>query len=689
MIVAKNTRRGSALPVPCQTPKSVKCPLGRILNCQSKSLNEDHNTASMIHSLPPDLVICIAFWLLEQPLRPNSFAAARLSAMDLISFVLVSKFTRNVIYTHGRALRLEAVSLSSPCVMHPFVEEECTSTTCGTTGGRFFNQMLKQSMSLVQLNIFKRTQDLMVAHCSLPHCSNRFLKMSNSLLQSSSPLYVNSTTDYLKDASFALQKLVVGDKTVKLQVVDSNSKQFHIIGGQHARGDAPGGVLLASFERAIDGSNTPVPSTLRYASSRTASVFSPTSSLQRGAIIKPKREICSVTIRGSIVAVTHFDDESRNGYLGTHTIALWSAVDGTLISTSDSHSGVNEAIWMRIDSRQGRSDVVEVYTLVRDLEDRGEVHGRYRSVEVCVHRYTMSTKEWDGVERTHIHLGSLMQRGSTWNYAQVYDDNFILSWSSGLVMEDYHIATESPVASIAIVVHGWIERDFLPYNHVSSMHRILVVNCNKSNTCPTNIDNLAVHPIEDFSLTAECSLNSGILHSYKNTPDRVMRRIPNIHLSPCGTVLITIPKCKQVFVKSRIKLYRLHKVHGWIIHSSHDSVNQWNGYRGPGADISGDLSMFGDLFNTGIDRSKYLNGCGIFVRQPISSYSSCGKYLAVLYNSYTLVIDVYEALCNERLVVTWIRAWSQSAPVSISWVDGLFFGTHHGVLHIGSSSTPA
>jgi hypothetical protein len=646
-----------------------------ILDTGSTTPTSSSTTESLFRLLDHDVLVAIVRQLLWQPLHPN-FRTSHLAAKDLASLLQTCRFWRDAIYANGQSERLEAAALASSCI------------PSAIDGGehRYFYQMLRQVRSAIQVTLLDTAIQLMVTHCALPHCSGAFRALQS---YSTSVLSVDSKSIRYSTPHHALTRRALEGLTIQLAVAHASHVRHGIVVAQEPRDGAAGGVLLATTRSQKEARS------FVYVHARKAQVFSPISSLQRGATITPKVDVLCAAVCGDAIVLCHRVDGHEPAeipmHLRSHAISVWSSGQGTLTSSSNARRGTVRGIWVVPGTSTDKGAFFEIYTLVGSVGTTEEQHAR-TMLNVRVDRYALATREWSFTQSTPIHLASERHYGVHWKYhswPQMHGDN-----RCGIHLWDHSAATTSPLGRVALVVSGWIA----PLEHgdasenaqrryeLAYRYRALMVG-KRDRVQMSMFDSILPLEVEEMQ---KFEMKVGNAHFERlGIEDAVDRQAPEPHLSPCGTVLVTLPQhCGSAAPAPQpVSIFTFHPKRGWVLQSCHRHVDKWHGK--PLASFSAGLRAFAaeqehaDLHEF-VDVDHDIGWRGQWRR---SSFSPCGKYLMLLYRFHILVVDVHESLCNDRLRVRFVLVNGQTRPQAISWVDGLFLQTSHGVQHIGSYPT--
>tara|TARA_Y100000389_G_scaffold53988_1_gene49799 strand:+ start:120 stop:2123 length:2004 start_codon:yes stop_codon:yes gene_type:complete len=653
-----------------------------LLDADATTLISSSTTESLFRLLDHDVLVAIVRQLLWQPLHPANFRAGHIAARDLAALLQTCRFWRDAVYANGQSERLEAAALASSCI------------PSAINGGehRYFYQLLCQVRSAIHVTLLDTAIQLMVTHCALPHCSGAFRALQS---YSTSVLSVDCKSSRYSAPRHALTRRALEGLTIQLAVAHASHARHGIVAAQEPRDGAVGGVLLATSRHGQKEARSFV-----YVHARKARVFSPISSLQRGLTIRPKVDVLCAAVCGDAIVLCHQVDEhepvegSRS-----HAISVWSSEHGTLTSSSNARRGTIRDIWVVPSTSTDKGAFLEIYTLVGSVGTTEEGHAR-AMLNVRVDRYALTTREWSFTQSTPIHLASERHYGEHWKYhswPQMNDGS-----RCGIVLWDHSVATASPLGRVALVVAGWIaplehgdasENDQRRYE-LAYVYRVLMVSKRDrvkmsmfDSILPLEVEEMDKYEIKQRDVPDELHA-SGVLSTTLSIEDAVDRQAPEPHLSPCGTVLVTLPQhCGSATPADQpVKIFTFHPKRGWVLQSCHRDVDEWHGK--PLDPFPDGLRAFAakqedmDLHEWIVDHDIGWRG-----QWRRSAFSPCGKYLMLLYIFHILVVDVHESLCNDRLRVRTVLVSGQTRPRAISWVDGLFLQTSHGVQHVGSYPT--
>ena len=651
---------------------------GTLLSADVAMPERASTTESLFGLLDNDVLMAIVRHLLWQPQHPATFRAMHLAAKDLASLLQTCRFWKEAIYASGNAERLEAAALAAGCV----------PTETRDADNRHFRQLLKQVRSSIHVALLETAIQLMVTHCALPHCSGAFVALQS---YSTSVLSVDAHSARYAGAQHALTRRALEGVTIRLAVAQASHVRYGITSAQGPRGDAPGGVLLASAPTHDVATRSFV-----YVHASEARVFSPTSSLRRGATITPKVEVYCSAVCGDAIVLCHRTGPAVEGlplYQREHAISVWSSELGTLLSTSSARKGAVAVIWVAPGTSTDKGDFLEVYTLVGSRTRSPEQHDLLRqAMGVSVDRYALATKEWSATQSTPIHLASARHYGVHWRY---YSAGWDSSEATGVRLWDSSTASESPLGRVALSVSGWmgplLEND--PFDETAEgryvrcyRHRTLVVGKRaRVNMCMFD----SVLPLEVEEIQ---KIQKRWTPSVLDVENTVEEEMPEPHISRCGNVLVTVPEFETAATKRAVHIYTFHPERGWVLQARHSCVDVW--HNKPLPDFAKGLTAFSaEQEHPGLQEFMSLThsveerGWGWPGRWKRSSFSPCGKYLMLLYRFHVLVVDVHESLCHGRLRVRFVLVNGQTRPHAISWIDGLFVQTGHGVQHVGTYPT--
>lgn len=642
-------------------------------------------TESLFRLLDNDVLVAIVRQLLWQSPHPPNFRTGHLAAKDLASLLQTCRFWKDAIYANGQSERLEAAALSSSCI------------PSAIDGGehRYFYQMLRQIRSTIHITLLDTAIQLMVTHCALPHCSGAFRALQS---YSTSVLAVDSKSARYRSPRHALTRRALEGLTVQLAVAQASHVRHCIVSAQEPRDGAAGGVLLATT-RGQSKAHSFV-----YVHARRSQVFSPISSLQRGATITPKVDVLCAAVCGDAIVLCHRvhghepEPAEREMHLRSHAISVWSSKQGTCTSSSNARRGTMRGLWVVPETSTDRGAFLEIYTLVCSEATTVEQRRR-RTLNVRVDRYALATREWSFTQSTPIHLASERHYGVHWKYHS-WSQNSGHDDRCGIHLWDHSAATTSPLGRVALVVAGWLA----PLEHgdasandqrryeLAYRYRTLIVGkrdrvrlCLFDSILPLEMDEMHKYEMKHREVPNELLWEG--LPTILGIEDAVDRQSPEPHLSPCGTVLVTLPHeaGRTALPPQPVSIFTFHPKRGWVLQSCHRHVDKWQGK--PLANFSSGLHAFravqehADLHLHLHESVDVDHGTSSWRR---SSFSPCGKYLMLLYKFHILVVDVHESLCNDRLRVRVVLVTDQTRPQAISWADGLFLQTSHGVQHIGS-----
>lgn len=649
---------------------------GALLDADVAVPERASTTRSLFGLLDNDVLMTIVRHLLWQPQHRESFHGMHHAAQDLASLLQTCRFWKEAIYTSGHAERLEAAALSTSCI----------PAGTDSADNRHFRQLLNQVRSNIHVALLETATQLMVTHCALPHCSGAFTALQS---YSTSVLSVDAHSARYRGVQHALTRRALEGVTIRLAVAQASHVRFGIAAAQGPRGDAAGGVLLASAP-----TNDVEARSFIYVHARKARVFSPISSLQRGVTIAPKVAVHCASVCGDAVVLCHRVGQVGEGvplHHAHHAISVWSSEHGTLLSTSSSRKGAVATIWVALGESTDKGDYLEVYTLV-GTRLRSTAQGSDRQiVNVNADRYALATREWSSTQTTPIHLASPRHFGWHWRY---YDLGEGHSHAAGVKLWDSSTASESPLGRVALGVSGWmgpmLSSD--PHNTVAKgryvhcyRYRVLVVG-KRSRVRMSMFDSILPLEVDEIQ-----RYEKPRRHDYDilQTEDCVDAQAPEAHISRCGNVLVTVPEYDNADAKHAVHIYTCHPERGWVLQARHSHVDVWRGKPLPA--FSKGLSAFAaeqehPAIHQFIAHAHNVEerAWGWTGRWKRSSFSPCGKHLMLLYRFHVLVLDVHESLCNNRLRVRFVLVNGQTRPHAISWVDGLFVQTGHGVQHVGT-----
>jgi len=640
---------------------------GTLLSADVAMPERASTTESLFRLLDNDVLMAIVRHLLWQPQHQETFRAMHLAAKDLASLLQTCRFWKEAIYASGHSERLEAAALAGGCV----------PAETSDADNRHFRQLLKQVRSSIHVALLETAIQLMVTHCALPHCSGAFVALQS---YSTSVLSVDAHSARYAGAQHALTRRALEGVTIRLAVAQASHVRYGITSAQGPRGDAPGGILLASVP-----SHHVATRSFVYVHARKARVFSPTSSLRRGVAITPKVEVYCSAVCGDAIVLCHRSGTAADGlplYQRDHAISVWSSDYGTLLSTSSARKGAVAAIWVAPGTSTDKGDFLDVYTLVGFRIGLSTGDLLRQAVEVRVDRYALATKEWSATQSTPIHLASARHYGVHWRY---YSAGAGQSHATGVRLWESSTASESPLGRIALSVSGWMGPLLETGENQCYRHRTLVVG-KRSRVNMCMFDSVLPLEVEEMQRIQECWTPTSTMQEIENA---VEEQAPEPHISRCGNVLVTVPEFETAATKRAVHIYTFHPERGWVLQARHSWVDVW--HNKPLPDFAKGLAAFSaEQEHPGLQEFMSLThsveerGWGWPGRWKRSSFSPCGKYLMLLYRFHVLVIDVHESLCNGRLRVRFVLVNGQTRPHAISWVDGLFVQTGHGVQHVGT-----
>ena len=635
-------------------------------------------SASAFGTLDVDVLLLIAQFLAPHPGATGWIEKAKAAAVDLNALVRSCHFWRHVLCGAGHSLRLEAFALALGCIPSPLLPH-------GGAAGRCFAQMLVQERHLVHLRVLECAVELMLTHCTLAHCTDALRAMRT---YRSSPFIVDTESASMATPKHALGRRALQGKRVELHVAATSATfKMGIVASQSARGATPGGVLLASAGLQQHG-----PPVFTYVKSEKARLYTPASELQKGPLFSPPKEVVAATVCGNvaILCLAHAEDDHPYEFT-SHVISLWSLSghNERPLSESTTHTGVALEVWAVEGESSDRGDYLEIFTLVSTM--RPCEHGGFRKhLAVRSDRYATGAGVWSSVimsDKYHF-LASYNAYGTEWRYWNPPNHP-----KGVAVFRRALIATASPLASMALCVRGWIQRiPQLPEDsdakHVPALvYRIVVVNKHTPTKTPTrfeSIENQRVDVIQSYTAPYEG------LDLLSNTTVSIENRVPHIHLSPCGTILVTT-STRGSTAPDMLSIYRRDPKLGWQRRARHERGNSYSTISGTPLKPSDRLwrHQLGDWPRQSNQKAHLIEWAyrcqvGGESRVSASAFSPCGKYLAMLTRQYIFIIDLHGSLCHEKLHVRGIRVSDQTRPVALAWPDGLFLETRHGVWHIGT-----
>jgi len=645
-------------------------------------------SASAFGTLDVDALLLIAQFLAPHPSATGWIEKAKAAAADLNALVRSCHFWRHVLCGVGHSLRLEAFALALGCIPSPLLPH-------GDAAGRCFTQMLVQERHLVHLRVLECAVELMLTHCTLAHCTDALRAMRT---YRSSPFIVDTESASMAAPKHALGRRALEGKRVELHVAATSATfKMGIVASQSARGATPGGVLLASAGLPQDRPNgaclRPV---FTYVASQKARLYTPASELQKSPLFNPRKEVIAATVCGDVAILCLAHAEDAHSYEFTsHVISLWSLSGNNEqpISENTVHMGVALEVWAVEGESSDQGNYLEIFTLVSAVR-LCEQGGFRMHLAVRNDRYAKGPGVWSSVghsDKYHF-LSSSNSYGTEWRYWNPPNHAKGVS-----VFRRAMIATASPLASIAFCVRGWIKRTpQLPEDNDTKnlpvlVYRIIVVSKHppaKTSTLFESIDNQRVDVIQSYTAPYE-----GLdLLSY--TTMRTENRVPHIHLSPCGTILVTT-STRGSTAPDLLSIYLRDPKLGWQRRARHERGNSYSTISGTPLKPSDRLwrHQLGDWPRQSNQRAHLIEwayrsqqpGTNYeFPQVGASAFSPCGKYLAMLTKTYIFIIDLHGSLCHEKLHVRGIRVSDQTRPVALAWPDGLFLETRHGVWHIGT-----
>jgi hypothetical protein len=216
------------------------------------------------------------------------------------------------------------------------------------------------------------------------------------------------------------------------------------------------------------------------------------------------------------------------------------------------------------------------------------------------------------------------------------------------------------------------------------VYRIFVVskNTKMDATCFDSVVPLHIDLINSFRALYEGN------NLVVNTMLSIEARVPHVHLSPCGTMLVTTSN-KASTAPDMLTIYRCDPERGWMRRVRHERVDSHSTISGTAlkSPDSRWRELFGNCPYASSQKAHLLEWAYSHLEQTRtieSAFSPCAKYLATLTRSHIFVIDLHASLCHETLRVRSIRVSDGTRPLAIAWPDGLFVETTHGVWHIGT-----
>ncbi len=648
--------------------------------------------ASTFGALDVDALLLIAQHLTPLPGATEWIEQAKVAVADLNALVRSCRFWRAVLCGAGHSLRLEAFALAQGCVPSPLL-------SLGDGAGRYFAQMLAQERHLVHLRVLGSTAELMLTHCTREHCTDALRAMRT---YRSSPFIVDAASASMAKEKHALARRALEGKRVNLSVAATSATfKWGIVASQAARGTAAGGVLLVAEGSDPVHSNEgdlvrpSCHSVFSYVSSERARLYSPASELQKSIHVHPKKRVTAASVRGDVAILCLEEEDVGDAYSrAVHLVSLWSLTSHreAQIAESSRRNGRAVEVWATEGVSSDRGAYLEIFTLVVDFPSStyGSA-GWCTGVCVCTDRYARDAGVWAATMSTNIGLGSHHTLDTEWRYFGAHGGPY----EKGVSLCDaVKVASESPLGAVALCVCGWIckipqfPEDAETPPKPTLVYRIVVANKNPQMTSTrfncgalphkVHVINVFRAPYEGFDLAVA-------------TVASMEARVPHVHLSPCGTLLVTT--CKRNSTAPEVlTIYRCDPQSGWRRLARHERADSYSTISGtplkPAVGLwkyeigHGPPACSQKFAHFGWAHPHYLSST---LRRPCAGvFSPCGKYLALLTRCYIFIFDLHSSLCHGTLHVRGIRVSDQTRPVALAWPDGLFVETNHGVLHIGT-----